>query len=51
MYVNMYIGTNVTGGMDGCMHVNMYTGIWWYGPLYVFNMKIDIWLYGLLYVC
>ena len=25
----------VSGGMDGCMYVNMYSGIWWYGRLYV----------------
>ena len=36
LYVfNMYIATNVSGGMDGCMYVNMYIGIWWYGLLYV----------------
>ena len=29
------ICTLVTGGMDGCMYVNMYIGIWWYGRLYV----------------
>jgi hypothetical protein len=26
----------VSGGMDGCMYVNMYIGIWWYGRLYVY---------------
>ena len=24
-----------SGDMDGCMYVNMYVGIWWYGRLYV----------------
>jgi hypothetical protein len=25
----------VSGGMDGCMYINMYIGIWWYRRLYV----------------
>ena len=33
--VCMLIGTLVSGGMDGCMYVNMFIGIWWYGRLYV----------------
>jgi hypothetical protein len=31
----MLICTLVSGGMEGCMYVNMYIGIWWYGRLYV----------------
>ena len=31
----MLICTLVSGGMDSCMYVNMYIGIWWYGELYV----------------
>ena len=31
----MLIYTLVSGGMDGCMYVNMYIGIQWYGRLYV----------------
>jgi hypothetical protein len=30
----MLICTLVSGSMDGCMYVNMYIGIWWYGRLY-----------------
>jgi hypothetical protein len=32
LYVNI---TLVSGGIDSCMYVNMYIGIWWYGELYV----------------
>jgi hypothetical protein len=32
--VFILICTLVCGGMDGCMYVNMYIGIWWYGQLY-----------------
>ena len=55
---------NVSGGMDGCMYVNMYIYIWWYGRLYVliytlvsgdmdgcmYHMYICIWWYGRLYI-
>jgi hypothetical protein len=33
--VCILICTLVSGGMDGCIYVNMYIGIWWYGRLYV----------------
>ena len=33
--VFILICTLVSGGMDGCMYVNMYIGILWYGQLYV----------------
>jgi hypothetical protein len=29
--VCMLIYTLVSSGMDNCMYVNMYIGIWWYG--------------------
>jgi hypothetical protein len=47
----MQICTLVCGSKEGCVYVTMYIGIWWYGPLHVFNMYICNWLYGLLYVC
>jgi hypothetical protein len=25
----------LSGGMDSCIYVNMYIGIWWYGLLYI----------------
>ena len=31
----MLICTLVFGGMEGCMYVNIYIGIWWYGRMYV----------------
>jgi len=34
--VCMLICTLVFGDKDGCMYVNMYIGIWWYGRLYVY---------------
>ena len=33
----MLICTLVSGGMDGCMYVNMHIGIWWYGQWYVYQ--------------
>ena len=40
--VCMLICTLVSGGMDSCMYVNMYIGIWWIeGCMYV-NMYIGI---------
>jgi hypothetical protein len=35
MYVCILICTLVSDGMDGCMYVDMYIGILWYGRLYV----------------
>jgi len=35
MVVCMLICTLVSGGMDGCMYVNIDIGICWYGRLYV----------------
>jgi hypothetical protein len=32
--VCMLIYTFVYGGMEGCMYVNMYIGIWWSGRFY-----------------
>ena len=31
----MLICTLASSGKDGCMYVNMYIGIWWYGRLNV----------------
>jgi hypothetical protein len=33
--VCILICTLVVGGMDSCMYINMYIGIWWCGHLYV----------------
>ena len=33
--VCMLICTLVSGGIDDCMYVNMYIGVWWYGRLFV----------------
>jgi hypothetical protein len=48
--VCMSICTLEYGGMDGCMYLNMYIGIWWYGRCIYVNMYIGIWWYGQLYV-
>ena len=49
----MLIYTLVSGGMDGCMYVNMYIATnvsgGMDGCMYV-NMYIGIWWYGRLYV-
>ena len=45
--------TLVSGGMEGCMYVNMYCTLvsgGMDGCMYV-NMYIGIWWYGRLYVC
>ena len=33
--VCILICTLVSGGRDGCMYVNIYVGVWWFGRWYV----------------
>ena len=53
--VFILICTLVSGGMDGCMYVNMYIGIWWYEKLYLYyyvHWYLVVWtVVSMLIIC
>jgi hypothetical protein len=46
------ICTLVSGGIDSCMYVNMYIGIWCYGRLYVYvHWYLVVWKVVCMLIC
>jgi len=50
----MLIFTLLSGGIDSCMYVNIYIGIWWYGWLYVcqyVHWHLVVWSVVCMLIC
>jgi hypothetical protein len=50
----MLICTLESSGLDSCMYVNMYIGIWWYGRLYVYqylHWYLVVWTLVCMLIC